>query len=147
MVFFNLTFRSVRTIFNLLLVLFTMSINSFINSIKKLENCPCKEDWKLNHGITLSNLFILVSLANIVLPINRVLNSLPLVGNFFIMGYCLLLFTLLYIVTSMSADLSKSECGSCNIEQISFLHNMFKDIKTHNCFYASVGLSIISFYL
>lgn len=144
---FFFTFRSARTIFNILLMIFTISINSFINSIKKLENCPCKTDWKLNHGVTISNIFILLSLVNIIIPINRIVNSLPLIGNFFIIGYCVLLFTLLYIITSISDELSTAKCKSCDIEQISVLHNMFKDVKTHNCFYASVGLSIISFYI
>ena len=124
------SWRSIRTLFNILLIIFTISINYFINTIKNIENCPCKSDWKIKNGITLSNIFIILSLINIIIPVNRIINSLPLIGNLFMFLYCILLFALLYIVTSMSNELSESNCDSCKLEHINLLYNMFKDVNS-----------------
>lgn len=140
-------FIIVRIILNFGLVCLSGMSNLFLNKIKKIPNCPCSDSWKIFNGIIISNGLLLISLANLIVPLNKVLYSLPLVGTVYMVLYGLLLFLLFFIIVSISNELKEEKCKSCKLEEISLLYDYFKDSNYKSCMYATGILVVLGFWL
>lgn len=128
-------------------VLFSLLTNQYLNTIKKLENCPCNKGWKIENGIILSNVFLLINLLNLIIPINKMIYSMPLIGSSYMFIYGIILFVILFIITNVAIELKKEECKDCKIDSIKYMYDLFKDMTIKNCIYATILLVIIGFWL
>lgn len=136
-----------RISINSLFILFSLLTNQYFNSIKKLENCPCNKGWKIDNGIILSNLLLLTSLLNLVIPLNKMIYSIPLIGSTYMFIYGFILFILLFTITNVSDELKKAKCKDCKTDSIKYMYDVFKDMSIKNCIYATSLLVIVSFWL
>lgn len=128
-------------------VIFCLMTNHYLNTIKKLENCPCNKGWKITNGIILTNTFLLVNFVNLILPINKMIYSVPLIGSTYMFLYALILFVILFIIANVSAELKKEECKKCRVDSIKTIYDLFKDLTIRNCLYATTILVIIGFWV
>lgn len=136
-----------RIVLSSLFVGFCLMTNHFFNTIKKINDCPCNKGWKISNGIILTNIFMIVNMFNLILPINKLLYSIPLIGSSYMFLYGLFLFLILYIVMSVVHELKKEECKSCRVDSINTIYNLFKDTTIQHCTYSTILLVIIGFWL
>jgi len=134
-----------RMILSASLLIFACMSNLFLNTLKKQPNCPCGEGWRIENGIIVSNLLILVSAANILISINKLFYKIPLIGTAYMGLYGLCIFMLLYILSSISHELDDGKCKECKIDNVQLLYNYFKDVNYKTCAYASMLIVIATF--
>lgn len=127
-----------------ILVLAAMS-NLFLNTLKKQPNCPCNSGWRIENGIIISNLLILVCILNLFISVNKFLYRIPLIGTAYMGLYGLFIFMLLYILSSISHELDDEKCKECNIDNVNMLYTYFKDINYKSCAYAAFIIVIATF--
>lgn len=139
--------KSGRIIISICLIIFSILVNYFLNTLKKQKDCPCNKGWRITNGVIISNFFLLANLINLILPVNKVFSGIPLLGSIYMGIYGLLIFLLLYIISSISNELKTEKCKSCNLDSIQILYSVFKDSEIKNCIYATIILVVISFWL
>lgn len=127
-----------------ILILAAMS-NLFLNTLKRQPNCPCGEGWRVENGIIIANLLILVSIANLIISLNKIIYKIPLIGTAYMGLYGLFIFMLLYILSSISHELDDGKCKECKIENVNMLYTYFKDINYKSCLYATFIIIIATF--
>lgn len=138
---------TIRTITNVLLVLFCVVINMFITEIKQTKNCPISKWSQVNNGIALVNLLFITTLINYFVPIHNFLYHIPIIGGWYILLFGLWIFIILYIVTSLSQQIRENEYKNCINEKTKMIYNTF---KTHNIItnlLTSIFITIIYFFV
>lgn len=138
---------TIRTITNVLLVLFCVVINMFITEIKYTKNCPISKWSQVNNGIALVNLLFITTLINYFVPIHNFLYHIPIIGGWYILLFGLWIFIILYIITSLSQQIRENEYKNCINEKTKMIYNTF---KTHNIItnlLTSIFITIIYFFV
>lgn len=139
--------KIVRILLSFGLITFSAMSNLFLNKLKKLPDCPCNKSWKIFNGIIISNALLLVSMINVIIPFNKAINSIPLIGSIYMLIYALLVYLLLFIIVSISNELKEIKCKSCKLDDIKIIYDYFKDSNYKSCLYATGILVVLSFWL
>lgn len=138
---------TIRTITNVLLVLFCVVINMFITEIKQTKNCPISKWSQVNNGIALVNLLFITTLINYFVPIHNFLYHIPIIGGWYILLFGLWIFIILYIVTSLSQQIRENKYKKCINDKTKMIYNTFKTHNTITNLLTSIFITIIYFFV
>ena len=102
-------FTILRIIYSSIFTLIAIYFTQFITAIENKKKCSLSEGWRITNGKVLSSLLMIVGIVNIVVPANKFLSTLPIVGSSYILLFALALFGDLFIIYSQRYFLLKVE--------------------------------------
>ena len=136
-----------RILFSLIFTLFNIYITQFIKALEDKKNCTLSKGWRITNGKLLSSLLMIIGLVNIVIPANKFLSSLPLIGSSYVLLFSLALFSNLFIVNRLAINVSESESSKCQVKGYDMILNFFNNTTFTECMYYTVIVSVLFFYL
>jgi len=136
-----------RIIYSLIFTICCSYISNFINKIEEKKKCPLSEGWRITNGKIISSILIIIGSINIIIPINKFLSTLPIIGSSYILLFVILIFTLLFILNRLSVNIAEREDSKCNIKGYDYIINFFQDRTVLECIYMTILITVIFFYL
>ena len=140
-------FTILRIIYSLFFALVFIYFTQFINAIEKKKKCYLSDGWRITNGKLLSSLLMIVSIINIVVPANKFLSTLPIIGSSYILFFILALFGDLFIIYRLSKNIVESDDSRCRIKGYDTLVDFFSTKSMMECIYYTIIGTIIFFYL
>jgi len=119
----------------------------FITAIEKKKKCSLSEGWRITNGKVLSSLLMIVSVVNIIVPANKFLSTLPIIGSSYILLFALALFGDLFIIYRLAKNIDESDDSRCKIKGYDTLIDFFSSKSMIECIYFTIFATIIFFYL
>ena len=139
-----------KYIVNSLLILFCCGLTIYLNNIKKINNCPLKENWRLQNSITLLNLLFITTVINLFIPLHNFFYALPLIGGWYILIFAVWIFIILYSVTQISNEIKNNKNDSrykkCINQQTKLVYNTFKNNNLMTNLMISPIFTMLYFY-
>ena len=138
----------IKYLFYLAFILANFYLNSFVKAILEQEKCGCKTGWKIENLKLLSELSIFLGIINLVIPLNKTLYKIPMVGMIFSYGLLLILFMELFILVRYSRNLIKlKKCNGCNIDGFQSIVFNCQDLSLYNIILISGAVTVALLYL
>jgi len=137
----------IRIIFSLIFVIMCNILNNFIIEVEKKDKCIYSTGWKITQGKFISSILLVIGAINIIIPINKFISTLPIIGSSYIIIFVIFLFSLFYIMTRLCNDIYISKTNKCNLPNYKTLIYFFKDKTILECIITTVIISILMFYL
>ena len=140
-------FTILRIIYSSIFTLIAIYFTQFITAIENKKKCSLSEGWRITNGKVLSSLLMIVGIVNIVVPANKFLSTLPIVGSSYILLFALALFGDLFIIYRLAKNIDESEDSRCSIKGYDTIIDFFSTKTMMDCVYFSIIATIIFFYL
>jgi hypothetical protein len=135
-----------RIIFSLAITMCSMYITQYITAIGD-KKCEFAKSLYVSNGKLLSSLLMFISVVNIFIPVNKFLSNIPIIGSSYVFLFMLLLFMLLFILKRIVINLNEPENKKCNNKNYKSLTYFIDDISYMQCFYITIIISVVFFYL
>jgi len=135
-----------RIIFSLIITMCSMYITQYITAIGD-RKCGLAKSLYISNGKLLSSLLMFISAVNIIIPINKFLSNIPIIGSSYVFIFIILLFMLLFILKRIVNNLNEPENKKCNIKDYKSFSNFISDISYAQCIYITIIISVVFFYL
>lgn len=136
-----------RILYSLIFLSIHGYILKFLNEIEAKKDCPLNDSWKLKNGKLICSILLIISGINIFIPASKFLSNLPIIGSSYVLLFCLILFTELFIIHRISMDLSDDYKQQCKPKGYNFIIDFSYDKGITECIIYTAVLAIIFFYL
>ena len=145
---------SIHFLVNIILIIIQIWINQFVDGLyksKKCNKCSFKKGWQINQVRILSALLILATLLNIIFPIFKLLNAIPLISSIAIFIYLgILIYEFIMMKRIGNEFKSKNnECYKCRQMMTNmdiWLSDYWADQNIGSCIGYAFIITIIQFY-
>lgn len=135
-----------RICFSSAFTLIFIYISQFITEISN-KKCPLSSSLYISNGKLLSSLLIIVGIINIVLPINKFVATIPVLGSSYVFLFIIILLILLIILKRIILNLKEAENKKCKLQNYKVLKKFINDTSINQIFIITIIISIIFFYL
>ena len=135
-----------RICFSSAFTLIFIYISQFITEISN-KKCPLSSSLYISNGKLLSSLLIIVGIINIVLPINKFVATIPVLGSSYVFLFIIILLILLIILKRIILNLKEDENKKCKLQNYKVLKKFINDRSINEIFIITIIISIIFFYL
>lgn len=135
-----------RIVFSLSFGFIFLYVTRFITKVEK-SKCPLSNSLYISNGKLLSSLLIIVGIINIVLPINKFVATIPVLGSSYVFLFIIILLILLIILKRIILNLKEAENKKCKLQNYKVLKKFINDTSINQIFIITIIISIIFFYL
>ena len=135
-----------RICFSSVFTLIFIYISQFITEISN-KKCPLSSSLYISNGKLLSSILIIVGIINIVLPINKFVSTIPVLGSSYVFLFIIILLILLIILKRIILNLKEDENKKCKLQNYKVLKKFINDTSINKIFIITIVISIIFFYL
>lgn len=135
-----------RILFSILFSLTYLYVSQFINEIGK-KKCPLSSSLYISNGKLISGLLIIIGLINIILPINKFIYTIPVIGTSYVFIIMLLILIMFFFMKRIVSNLQEDENKKCRTKNYKILQQFIENRSIPECIYITVAMSIIFFYL
>ena len=142
-------YNAVRIVFYCVFIIGNYIIYDFTTHIQNQDECECRTGWKIENLKMISVLSMIMGIANLLLPFNKMFYTIPLVSGFFSIGILTLLFLEIFSLVRLVRNLINNEKCS-NTCQVSGYENIIKstyDLSLGTCVILSFVIAIGLLYL
>ena len=136
----------IRIVFSIIFTFFTIYINEFITEISE-KKCEFAKSLYISNGKLITSLLMILGISNIFLPINKFFASIPVIGSSYVLIFVVILFTELFILKRIASNLNDTENTKCRSKTYKSLTVFIEERSILECFFATIIISIIFFYL
>jgi len=140
---------TLRILFSILFTLICFYLTQFITSVGE-NKCPLSKSLYISNGTLLSSLLMIIGIINIVMPINKFLASIPILGSSYILIFILALFATFFILKRIVSNLDEPENKKCKNKTYKSYKSLTQFIDNRSiteCLYITLIISILFFYL
>ena len=139
-------FTIIRILFSILFSLTYLYVSQFITEIGK-KKCPFASSLYISNGKLISGLLIIIGIINIILPINKFIYTIPVIGTSYVFIIMMLIFIIFFIMKRIVSNLQEAENKKCRTKNYKVLQHFIENRSIPECIYITVVMSIIFFYL
>ena len=139
-------FTIIRILFSLLFSLTYLYVYQFITEIGK-KKCPLASSLYISNGKLISGLLISIGLINIIVPINKFIYTIPVIGSSYVFIIMMLIFIMFFIMKRSVSNLQEAENKKCRTKNYKVLQHFIENRSIPECIYITVAISIVFFYL
>jgi hypothetical protein len=136
----------IRIVFSMIFTVFTIYINQFITEISE-KNCDFAKSLYISNCKLITSLLMIIGIINIFVPINKFFASIPVIGSSYVLVFVVILFVELFILKRIASNLNDSENRKCRSKTYKSLTDFIEERSIVECFFATIIISIIFFYL
>ena len=142
-----------RVIFSIIFAGACWFLYSFLETISQNKECPLADGWRVSNGKLIATLMMAIWMVNIIIPANKFLAGLPIIGSSYVLLFVLALFMLIFIVNRISVNLiddPDNENNSCLVDELdpySTLIEWFGDLSFLQDVYITIITAMLFFYL
>jgi len=142
-------FTILRILFSILFTLICLYFIQFITSVGE-NKCPLSKSLYISNGILLTSLLMIIGVINIIMPINKYLSNIPILGSSYILLFILALFATFFILKRIVSNLNEDENKKCRNKTYKTYKSLTQFIDNRSiteCIYFTLIISILFFYL
>ncbi len=142
-------FTILRILFSIIFTLICLYFTQFITFVGDTK-CPLSKSLYISNGTLLSSVLIIIGVINIVMPINKFLANIPILGSSYILLFILALFTTFFILKRIVSNLDEAENKKCKTKTTKSYKSLIQFIDNRSiteCIYFTFIISILFFYL
>ena len=138
--------NTVKIVFYIIFIIGNYMVYDFTTHIQNQDKCECRTGWKIENLKMLSILSMIMGIANLLLPLNKFLYSIPLVSGFFSIALLSLIFLEIFSLVRLVRNLvNDKKCSdTCQVEGfeniISTTYNLSLSVIVFIAFVLAVGL-------
>jgi hypothetical protein len=138
-----------KNIFYILFIAINYYIYDFTNHIQSQDKCECRTGWKIENLKLLSLLCMIMGIANLLIPLNKVIYNIPLISGIFSIGLLILLFVELFSLVRLCRNLvNNKECSeTCQVEGFENLIKNSYNLSISICIGIAIVIAIGLLYL
>ena len=101
-----------RILFSLLFSLIFLYVFQFITEVGK-KKCPLASSLYISNGKLFGGILIMIGLINIILPINKFIYNIPVIGTSYVFIIMLLIFVMFFVLKRIISNLQEDENKKC----------------------------------
>lgn len=135
-----------RILFSIVFSLTFLYVSQFITEVGKTK-CPLASSLYISNGKLFGGILIIIGLINIILPINKFIYSIPVIGSGYVFIIMLLIFIMFFVLKRIISNLQEDENKKCRTKHYKSLRDFIENRSIAECIYITVVISIVFFYL
>jgi len=135
-----------RILFSVVFSLTFLYVSQFITEVGK-KKCPLSSSLYISNGKLFGGILIMIGLINIILPINKFIYNIPVIGTSYVFIIMLLIFVMFFVLKRIISNLQEDENKKCRTKNYKPLRDFIENRSIAECIYITVAISIVFFYL
>jgi len=135
-----------RILFSLVFSLTFLYLSQFITEVGK-KKCPLSSSLYISNGKLFGGILIMIGLINIILPINKFIYNIPIIGTSYVFIIMILIFVMFFVLKRIISNLQEDENKKCRTKNYKRLRDFIENRSIGECIYITVAISIVFFYL
>jgi len=135
-----------RILFSVVFSLTFLYVSQFITEVGK-KKCPLASSLYISNGKLFGGILIMIGLINIILPINKFIYNIPVIGTSYVFIIMLLIFVMFFVLKRIISNLQEDENKKCRTKNYKQLRDFIENRSIADCIYITVAISIVFFYL
>lgn len=131
-----------KTIFNLAFIAANIYIYTLSSAMMAQDGCPCATGWQVENINLISKLGIAAGVINMVIPLFRMLYSVPIISTIFSGMLLLVVGLYMFALARYCRSLATGECAQSGKCKVASSHEPFINMVSNTGLAVMMGLAV-----